>query len=61
MATQVLPRPPAVPGPVDYPESDGRPLAETEVHIQCLIDAREGLRALIAEAELARLRALLKQ
>ena len=45
MATQVLPRPPAVPGPVDYPESDGRPLAETEVHIQCLIDAREGLRA----------------
>jgi Uma2 family endonuclease len=52
MATPLLSTsatPPVVPRSVDYPESDGRPLAETEVHIQCLIDAREGLRAYFRE------------
>jgi len=29
---------------VEYSERDGRPVGETEVHIQCLIDAREALR-----------------
>ena len=45
MATQVVSTTPAAPVPIYYPESDGRPLAETEVHIQCLIDSREALRA----------------
>jgi Uma2 family endonuclease len=46
MATQVLPPPmPAAPVPLHYPEADGRPLAETEAHAQCLIDSRESLRA----------------
>ena len=31
-------------GPVDYPESDGRPLAETEIHLQQIFDLYAALR-----------------
>jgi Uma2 family endonuclease len=30
---------------VHYPESDGKPMAETDWHIQCMIEVREALRA----------------
>jgi Uma2 family endonuclease len=30
---------------IDYPESDGQPLAETERHIDVIVDLRHGLRA----------------
>lgn len=32
------------PSPIEYPESDGKPMAETDVHIQQLIYLREALR-----------------
>src|SRR5574341_1298097 len=35
----------APPAAIHYPESDGKPVAETEVHLQCLFDVREALRA----------------
>ena len=32
------------PTPVHYPESDGKPMGETDVHIDALIYPREALR-----------------
>ena len=41
-----LPSP--APAPVEYPESDGRPMAETPVHRDCIIDAIGVLRGFFA-------------
>ena len=35
--------------PIDYPESDGRPLAETEVHLQVIFDLYAALRQHFAD------------
>ena len=32
---------------VDYPSSDGEPVAESDVHISCLLHTREGSEALL--------------
>jgi Uma2 family endonuclease len=46
MATPLAPIALSSPEPDEhYPESDGKPMAETEVHVQCLSDVREVLRA----------------
>ena len=31
--------------PVEYPESDGKPMAETPLHWQCTVDVTQTLRA----------------
>ena len=53
MATPVKqPPPPALPVPpipLEYPESDGRPMAETDVHARCIIDSRVALENYVAD------------
>lgn len=49
MATPALAVPPGAPVEVEYPESDGRPMAESDVHYRRIVDVRHMLERYFAD------------